>query len=516
MFLQENIKLAQQVDAALFLHSLGLATVFLFAWQLRKAAVTRTKLKAIPTVGSSGIIWSWIDAFRFVFHAKEIIEEGHRMHYGSAFKVSLFDRWMIVVSGSEKINDIRKASPEQLSSKEAGGEQLQIDYTVGRRFNGDSYHTDVIRSALTRNIGACFADVQDEIQAAFKDNIPMTEDWIEVPAYTTMLQIVCRASNRMFVGLPLCRNPDYIKLNINYTINVMACAHVIRLFPSVLRPIMGSIFTPRRHAAAKMEKFLGRTIRERLHQGDVHGKNWPGKPNDLLSWLIDATEGHSERRTVQDLIVRMLGLNFAAIHTTSMTVTAALFALAAHSEYIQILRDEVETAIAGEGMTKAAMGKMNKLDSFVKETQRLYGGVGVFGMLRLVKKDFVFSDGTVFPAGNQIAVASYSTHTDEENYEDPLEFKPWRFSDKRKEDGEGIRHQMVTTSLDYLLFGGGRPACPGRFFAVNELKALMAYVLLNFDVKMDKVPETRWFLSDRFTNQSSKVLFRKRAPLVKV
>ncbi len=32
----------------------------------------------------------------------------------------------------------------------------------------------------------------------------------------------------------------------------------------------------------------------------------------------DATAGYSERRTVQDLIVRMLGLNFAAIHTTSM------------------------------------------------------------------------------------------------------------------------------------------------------------------------------------------------------
>ena len=57
---------------------------------------------------------------------------------------------------------------------------------------------------------------------------------------------------------------------------------------------------------------------------------------------------------------------------------------------------------------------------------------------------------------------------------------------------------------------------PGRFLAVTELKALMAYVLLNFDVKMDRVPETGWFLSDRFPNQSSKVLFRKRAPAAKV
>ncbi len=36
--------------------------------------------------------------------------------------------------------------------------------------------------------------------------------------------------------------------------------------------------TPRRRAVAAAEKFFGQTIRERLHQEDVHGKNWPGKP----------------------------------------------------------------------------------------------------------------------------------------------------------------------------------------------------------------------------------------------
>ncbi len=35
------------------------------------------------------------------------------------FKVPLLDKWMTVVSGPEKINDIRKSSFEQLSSTEA-------------------------------------------------------------------------------------------------------------------------------------------------------------------------------------------------------------------------------------------------------------------------------------------------------------------------------------------------------------------------------------------------------------
>ncbi|KAK0220338.1 cytochrome P450 [Armillaria fumosa] len=490
------------------------------------------QLKAIPTVGSSGFLSSWKDSFKSVFHVRDIVGEGYRTHYGGVFKIPLPDKWVIVVTGDEKMNDIRKASNEQLSFADASVDNFQLDHTLGHRISADPYEVDVIRGPLTRNIVACFADVQDEIKAAFNDYIPMNKDWTEIPAYGTALQIICRASNRVFVGLPLLipqgRNREYIDLNINFTVNVTAYAHFLNLFPSFLKPlvhpistytayadpqirVLGSVFTPRRNATAKMEKFLGETVRERLRQDELHGKDWPGKPNDLISWLIDATKGHDERRTVRDLVLRVLVLNFAAIHMTSITFTTALYALAAHPEYVQTLRDEVEAAIAEEDWTKAAVGKTNQLDSFIKEAQRRYGSINVFSMARFVRKDFVFSDGTVVPAGNHIAVATQSIHMDEGKYDDPLEFKPWRFHDMRKEDGKSNRHQMINLDIDYVVFGNGRPACPGRFFAVNELKILMSYVLVNFDVKMDKVPEAGWFLSDRFLNPDSKVLFRKRA-----
>ncbi|KAK0471577.1 cytochrome P450 [Armillaria novae-zelandiae] len=511
MALEEYFELSQNIDARTWvLRGLGIATAFLLALQVQKALTTRAKLNHIPTIGSSGLITSCIDAFKFNFHAKAIIEEGYAKYYGSAFKVPLIDKWMVVVSGAEKIDDIRKSTLEQLSLLDASISFLQMNHTMGRNLCVDPYQVEVIRGALTRNIVTRFADVQDEIKAAFEDHIPMTEDWIEVSAYETILQIVCRASNRMFIGLPICRDPDFIKLNIDFTIDVFVHARIINLFPSILKPILGTLFTPRRRALAKMMKLLDQTIRERLHQEDVHGKDWPGKPNDLLSWLLDASQGNEERRTVQDLSSRMLSLNLGAIHTTSMTFTTALYALATHPECVDTLRKEAETLIKEEGCTKAAMNNMNQLDSFLKEVQRVCGGVGAFGMRRVARSDFVFSDGTVIPAGTELAVAALATNTDERNYQDALEFRPWRYSDKRKEEGESIRHRMVTPSLDFIFFGHGRPACPGRFFAVNELKALMSYVLLNFDVRMDKPPSSMWFAGDHIPDQKSKVLFRKR------
>ncbi|KAK0494784.1 cytochrome P450 [Armillaria luteobubalina] len=486
------------------LFSIGLVKVW-HAYQ------TFTKLKSIPSVGPSGFLSSWLGAYRFMFHGREIIQEGYSKYRGSTFKVPLIDCWMVVVSGNQQIDDVRKALPDHLSFMDEVGKTLQTFYTLGSNIHHDPYHVDVVRSALTRNISACFPAVRDEIEVSFKDEIPETEDWTKVHAYSSILQIVCRTTNRMFVGLPLCRNPEYRALNIEHTIKVVSSAHAINLFPEFLKPLVANFFTPISRSMRKAEKHLGPIIKDRLEKENRYGKDWPGKPNDLLSWLIDlADEG--ERRTVRDLTSRVLALNFAAIHTTSMAFTNALYCLAAHPECARPLREELEAVIETDGWTKQAMGKMRKMDSFLQETERIYG-VGALGMGRAVRKDFVFSDGSVVPAGAHVSVAAAATHLDLNNYEDPYEFKPWRFSEMREKDGESIHHQMVTPRLDYILFGIGRTACPGRFFAVNELKTLMSRVLLNYDVQMEKsgqVPPPIWFGQSQLPNTKAEVMFRKR------
>lgn len=64
-----------------------------------------------------------------------------------------------------------------------------------------------------------------------------------------------------------------------------------------------------------------------------------------------------------------------------MAATQAIFDLVARPEYIQPLRDEIEQVIDedgqdtdGEGflkLKKTSMTKLKKLDSFMKESQRL-------------------------------------------------------------------------------------------------------------------------------------------------
>lgn len=53
--------------------------------------------------------------------------------------------------------------------------------------------------------------------------------------------------------------------------------------------------------------------------------------------------------------------------------TSALYYVAADPELAQVLREEVKSVVEVHGWTKAAVGQMNKLDSFMRESQRLNG-----------------------------------------------------------------------------------------------------------------------------------------------
>lgn len=75
-------------------------------------------------------------------------------------------------------------------------------------------------------------------------------------------------------------------------------------------------------------------------------------------------------------------------------------------------------------------------------------------------------------------------------FPDAARFDPLRFYRLRTAPGaDPSAHQFATVSEDALNFGWGRHACPGRFFAANEIKMVVAAVLLEWDVKMPEVKE---------------------------
>lgn len=83
-----------------------------------------------------------------------------------------------------------------------------------------------------------------------------------------------------------------------------------------------------------------------------------------------------------------------------------------------------------------------------------------------------------------MTVMSHFINHDEKLYPDPEKFDPFRFSKLREIPGNETKFQHVGTGLENINFGHGIWACPGRFFASAELKVVLAYLLMNYDLKV--------------------------------
>lgn len=234
---------------------------------------------------------------------------------------------------------------------------------------------------------------------------------------------------------------------------------------------------------------------------------------ELIRWAMDGLKG-SEKEDYKFLAMQQLGLGAASIHTTSQLLTNTLFDLAARPEYRDMLREEaleVLKSFDGEWNLES-ISQLKKMDSFVKESQRL--GSFVVSFLRKVVKDLALSDGTFLPAGTLILAPALVISKDESVYSDADEFDGLRFYKKRAASKEDENmHQLASTSKTMLHFGTGRHACPGRWFASAEIKMILAGLLLNYDFKFkdgESRPKNILAESQSIPNPMTEILLKKR------
>jgi cytochrome P450 len=103
----------------------------------------------------------------------------------------------------------------------------------------------------------------------------------------------------------------------------------------------------------------------------------------------------------------------------------------------------------------------------------------------LATNDFVTSNGIKVKKGDRFVVDA-SKMGDAEVYTNPTEFDIYRYYRMRQDPDTAAKSQLVSTSAENLSFGFGNHACPGRFFAANELKLSLCHLLLNYDWQLSQ------------------------------
>lgn len=173
--------------------------------------------------------------------------------------------------------------------------------------------------------------------------------------------------------------------------------------------------------------------------------------------------------------MRICPLNFASIHTTSMTAHGVLLdLLSADPSVLEDVREEAERIFKEENgkWTKQGLARMYRMDSAIRESQR-YSAIALTFIQRkvMVKEGIRSPEGIHFEYGTLLSCPWTPVSTDEDIHGKVDTYDAFRYSrpreeyealspeEKEKFDALKMRQNgLVTTSDRHFPFGHGRHA----------------------------------------------------------
>ncbi|KAI1329439.1 cytochrome P450 [Xylariaceae sp. FL0255] len=483
---------------------------------LTAAAITnfmrRPKKFDVPFVGGDNTDINVLKG-RYVQEADVLLREGYEKFKDAIFQVATPDGPRVFLP-RKFAHDLKPFNRHQ-----ASGMKALADRHIGHYTTID-HESDIMLGAikidLNRNLGNFVGDVQQEVSHVFETDFPPCDDWTPVDLHEKLLRVVAQASARIFVGYPMCRNQEWLDCSTKFATDVMTGGEKLKQWHPYLRPI-AQYFVPemtqiRGDHQRALELLLPEL--EKRFAGDSGNSGSSEPRNDMIEWMQQRAKKLGDRSFDNKELANLQMLTAtAAIHTTRLAIIHALYDLAARPEYIEPLREEIEGTKDGDGILKKQhLTQMRKLDSFMKESQR-HNPPSVATYQRKAMIPITLSNGFKIPAGTIVQCNTNILDETPAAWGDAHAFDGFRFYRLRSNPEDANRFQFASPSYDSMQFGFGNDACPGRFFASNQIKIILAYILSHYDFKFaDDVvgrPKNFLFEVNVLADPTAKVLFKK-------
>lgn len=241
----------------------------------------------------------------------------------------------------------------------------------------------------------------------------------------------------------------------------------------------------------KIDQVIYRIIAERRAQGDDAG--------DLLSMLLKARDEDGSQMNDKQLRDEVMTLFLAGHETTALVLAWAWYLLGSNSEVEKKFHAELDEVIGDRAPTFDDLPRLKYTEQIAKETMRLYPPA--YGLGREAIADCEIG-GYRVPAGTQVFVFQWVTQRDARFFDDPLAFKPERWTEE---------FEAQLPRYAYFPFGGGPRACVGASFAMMEMILVLATIGKRYRLELvrDHPVETYPAMSLR-PKHGVKVLVRER------
>jgi len=266
---------------------------------------------------------------------------------------------------------------------------------------------------------------------------------------------------------------------------------VLALFPTFARWWMWfkfKMYSPTAKYRAKILKHAMPIMNERRRQMRELGDEYDRPIDALQAYLNTAPLDKPIDELEFGSII--LALVLFSIHSTTKRTTSCVYNLALHPQFIPELLEE-QRLVLGENWVDGAvevahLKQLTKMDSFIRETMRTSNRSIALPHKIVGMDEWKLPNGYVLPKGTVVNINAEDVYYSPElQGPNPREFNAWRF----------LGSEKVATRIgpDMIAFGLGRHACPGRFFAVHEMKLALSLFLKRYSITIPKgaqrVPE---------------------------
>ncbi|XP_042500789.1 cytochrome P450 90D2-like [Macadamia integrifolia] len=466
------------MDNAWILGLVGAVLSFILLCRSLGAKIRRSRYRCPLPLGTFG--WPLIgETFEFISCAysdrPESFMDKRRRLYGKVFKSHIFGSPTIISTDAEVSRFVLQSDakafvpsyPSSLTELMGKSSILLINGSLQRRVHGligAFFKSPHLKAQITQ-------DMQKYVQqsmATWKDNQLI---YIQDETKNIAFQVLVKA----LISLDPGEEIEFLKQRFQEFIAGLISLPV---------KIPGSQLYRSLQAKKRMVKLVHEIIQDRRKSSS------PSVPKDVIDVLLGDTSDQLTDELISD---NMIDLMIPGEDSVPLLMTLAIKYLSDSPLALYQLMEENmklkrQKAKLGEPLCWNDYMTLPFTQNVITETLRM--GNIIIGVMRKAMKD-VEIKGYLIPKGWCVFTYFRSVHLDEQHYDWPYQFNPWRWQDRD------------VGSCNFTPFGGGQRLCPGL-----DLARLEASIFLH-----DFVTQFRWVAEDDSVINFPTIRLKKRMPV---
>ncbi|NXU71866.1 CP7A1 monooxygenase, partial [Oreotrochilus melanogaster] len=356
----------------------------------------------------------------------------------------------------------------------------------------ENFHQTFIRTLQGNALDALIEAMMENLQYVMlqsRTSKPQSNTWVTEGLYTFCCQVMFESGFLTLFGKEFSSNYDKNLPSKQETER----AHILnalenfkefdRIFPALVAGLPIHLFKSAHSAREKLgEALLHRNLQKRDNLSELVTLRM--FLNDTLSTFDDMEKAKTHVAVLWASQANTIPATFWSLFYLLKNPEAMRAAIKEVRSVLESAEEKISFDAKPISLNRKQLDNMPVLDSIIKEAMRLSSASMTF---RVAKEDFTLHlENEFYNIRKDDIVALYPQllHFDPEIYADPLTFKYNRFLNEDGGEKTDFYRNGRKLKYYYMPFGTGIAKCPGRLFAVHEIKQFLALIFTYFEIEL--------------------------------